>query len=182
MKKLKKTIATVFVFGIFCCTLSVNAEKIIDEEQMRSEVEASILSSAFVRTQRFGSAKKGLSPERRSAIASVCDRRIGLLSSILIKGKLERSEVASAVGNYVGASGIGDSYESRQLHRSVTDKDLKYNVELLIGVYKAIRAKYAPLPLPAADTPADKHRPTHHLHKCPDRKGVYRQGGRFGRK
>lgn len=181
MKKLKKTIATVFVFGILCCTLSVNAEKIVDEERMRDKIESNILPPDFELTQPSDPGKKSMSPERKRAILTLCDRRIALLNAILTRGGIERTEVISVIGSYLGTAGIEhDSYEAKQLYRSGTPKDLRYNIEVLISLYGKVRDKYAAA-VTVREAPTDTHVCRRGSDRREGRKG-YRQGGRLGRR
>lgn len=182
MKKLGKIIATALAFGVFLCEFGVDAKKITDEERLRRSIESSILESAVVRTKRSLPGRKEVSSARKKAIVSVCDRRLGLLRAILVRGGVERSEVPSIIGNYLGACGVGDSsYEASQMRISDNPADLRYNIEVLIGIYESIKQKYISSPA-TKDVPRDEHVPTHHLERRQNRKGEYRGGGRFRRR
>ncbi|MDO4199454.1 MAG: hypothetical protein Q4D57_01660 [Clostridia bacterium] len=177
MRRLGKIIATALAFGILGCAFGVDAKKIVDEKKLNDDIEASLLTSMIVRTKRGARGKKVVSEPRKKAVAAECNRRIRLLSAILVRGGVEKSEVMAVVGNYVGSARVeDDSSEAAALRASGSPADLRYNIERLIEIYENIRGRYSPNLAPA-ETPKGKHQSKHHLGKCPCRRGEYRRGG-----
>ncbi|MBR2578728.1 MAG: hypothetical protein IKE41_01140 [Clostridia bacterium] len=168
MKNLKKIVCSVFVLGMFSLCFMANAEKITDEVSLRQSIEASLVSSGYVRAGRS-------ELEKGKAILGLCDRRIEILTRIRDKRAVKPGDVMRIIGNYLGECRIRGGSEAEQLRRSGTPADLKYNVEVLIRIYESIRSDYAGAES-SAKTPESTHASKQFLHRREGRKGHFYKG------
>ena len=142
MKNFKKVIAASVVFGMLPGLFGVNAKKIVDEDRMFSEVQSSVVISAVSLANRENPGGRITFSYVRQCIAYICINRMEIMGRILIGGGIDHSEVPKVIDEYLSDGYvICDSYEAKQLRESFSPRDLRYNFDLLISIYKAIRDK-----------------------------------------